>query len=400
MPEDGRGSRAGERGSPAGEPGARSMKRHAIGIAALVLSAVLLLFSMLAIFPAPTYGLWKLRILVTECGHFIAPLCLLTPIVWRRSMSSRIASIIAVLAGCLFFTPLIRAAHLLRSLPEPRPSTLGFIASAYAGADKAVDARAMSLHARNGEELHFAFYPSAVTRAASDTLLPPLVLVIHGGSWQSGEATQLAPLNYHLARRGFAVAALTYRFAPRDTFPAQLDDIVDQIGYLRLHARDLGFDANHIVVLGRSAGAQLALLYAYTTSEPSIKGVISYYGPADLTWGYAHPARPHVHDSRKFLREYLGGTQPEHPSRYEMASPITYARTSPRATLLLHGTSDDLVSVWQSRRLAAALLEARQPATFVEMPWATHGCDYIVRGPCYRITTLAVDRFLSEVIRQ
>lgn len=36
----------------------------------------------------------------------------------------------------------------------------------------------------------------------------PVVVVIHGGSWQRGDSSQLSPLNRYLAARGYAVAAV------------------------------------------------------------------------------------------------------------------------------------------------------------------------------------------------
>ena len=60
----------------------------------------------------------------------------------------------------------------------------------------------------------------------------PCVVVIHGGSWQSGDSAQLAPLNSYLAARGYTVAAINYRFAPEHPFPAALEDVKAAIAYL------------------------------------------------------------------------------------------------------------------------------------------------------------------------
>lgn len=366
-----------------------------IGVSALIVASLLLAFSLLAVFPAPTYNLWKLRILVTECGHFIAPICLLTPLVWRRSRLSRVASVIAVIAACLLLVPMMSSLRILRSFPEPRPSVPRFMWSMYFGHESVVPPTFRTMAARNGAPLTFAYY--AVGGPVARVHAPPLVVMIHGGSWQSGSPSQLAPLTYHLTREGYAVASVTYRFAPHDTFPAQIEDVSDEIAYLRTRAAELGFDSSRITVLGRSAGGQLALLYAYTKHD-HVTGVISFYGPTDLTWDWGHPSRPRVHNSRRFLREYVGGPLDTHVAAYTSASPIAFAAHSSVPTLLVHGGSDDLVSVMNSRRLATVLLNAKHPATLVELPWATHGCDYIVRGPCYRISTLAVERFLREVM--
>jgi len=60
---------------------------------------------------------------------------------------------------------------------------------------------------------------------------------------------------------------------------------------------------------------------------------------------------------------------------------------------------DPLVSVEQSARLDSALTAAGRPHFFLELPWATHGCDYFFNGPCGQVSRFAIDRFLKAVLR-
>ena len=53
----------------------------------------------------------------------------------------------------------------------------------------------------------------------------PIVIVIHGGGWTSRSRDDMTPISQDLAQRGYAVMNLDYRFAPKFTFPAQLDDL-------------------------------------------------------------------------------------------------------------------------------------------------------------------------------
>ncbi|MEO5510263.1 MAG: alpha/beta hydrolase [Longimicrobiales bacterium] len=367
-----------------------------VGMFALVTSLVLLAVAILAIIPAPTYNLWKLKILVTECGHFVAPVALLSLLFWRRSKLTRAAAVIAAIASCILLVPTINALHVLRSLPEPRPSVFRFIGSLYSGREIPVTPRRLMIRVPGAAVLPTDFY-TARGRTKASGKAGPLIVVIHGGSWQGGDPAQLAPLNYRLAHEGYAVAAISYRFAPREKFPTQLSDVREQVSWLRANARELGFDPDRIVVMGRSAGGQLALLTAYADRDPFVIGTIAFYAPADLTWGYAHPSPPRVHPSQRLLREYVGGEPVTHARAYATASPITFADSASPPTLLVHGGSDELVSIEHSKRLANVLLRARNPARFVILPWATHGCDYIVRGPCYQISSIVVEGFLLRV---
>jgi len=54
------------------------------------------------------------------------------------------------------------------------------------------------------------------------------------------------------------VASVDYRMAPEFKFPAPVEDAYDAAIYLRNHAKEFGFDANHISVMGSSAGANLS----------------------------------------------------------------------------------------------------------------------------------------------
>jgi acetyl esterase/lipase len=247
----------------------------------------------------------------------------------------------------------------------------------------------------DGEALHLDLY----LRADAPRPLP-VVVVIHGGSWNSGDSTQLAWLNGYLAARSVAVAAINYRLAPRHAFPAQHDDVLAALDWLQANAARLELDAARIAVLGRSAGGQLALLAAYTPREPAIRAVVTLYAPSDLNWSWAHPANPRVMDSPKILREYLGGTPAEAQARFDAASPIDLVTPRSPPTLLVHGSRDELVFAAQSRRLAQRLAQAHVRHLQLELPWATHGCDANPAGPGGQITTWAVERFLAAAFRE
>src|SRR3954467_15004469 len=92
------------------------------------------------------------------------------------------------------------------------------------------------------------------------------------------------------------------------------------MSYLRSRAADLLIDTTRFVLLGRSAGGQIVLSAAYTLNDPTIKGVISFYGPADMVWGYANPTNPLVLNSRKVMEDYLGGTYKQVPQQYISSS--------------------------------------------------------------------------------
>ena len=377
----------------------------------LTAAIILLLLSILLVIPAPTYFLWKAEIAATEWSPYFAviALALLLP-GWRYGRFSMYSSMIALLVFCLDSTPLLRAFDIGRDLPSqlhgafgeavPRalpgapalvkPITLRLLYEAPPAPD--VEVRSMIYASRESGFLMLDLYKSRVISSPR-----PVVVVLHGGSWHGGNRNDLADLNFYLAARGYAVAAISYRFAPDFRNPAQTEDLNDAITFLKNNAAPLAIDPTQFALIGRSAGGHLALLSAYKNADPAIRGVVGLYAPVDQYYGYQNPSR--VIASREILKDYLGGSPLERPRDYIDNSPISHVSSQSPPTLLIHGTKDELVSVKQSRMLRDRLKALGRPGLLVEMPWATHGCDYVFTGPCGQLTTYAVERFLAAVLR-
>jgi len=226
----------------------------------------------------------------------------------------------------------------------------------------------------------------------------PVVLVVHGGSWARGDRHQLPALNARLSAQGYAVAAMDYRLAPANPFPAARDDVLRAIGFLRGEAEALGLDMDRLVILGRSAGGQLALSAATGRPIEGLRGLVIFYAPNDMVWSWGHPARLRGYDSHATLAAYLGGPLQEREATYRAASPLPRIGPGAPPTLILHGGADQLVSPTQSRRLQAALEAAGVAHLLVEIPLARHGLDANFAGPAGQITTWAIERFLASAL--
>lgn len=313
-------------------------------------------------------------------------------------------TVLGLAAFCIFLSPVIRAYIIGKSLDENLDSTLGrdtaqIHRKPFAFARMITGIGAPSL------EYQTLLYPSADTMLgihyypAQVSGNRPCIVVVHGGSWKGGDNDQLPELNSYLARRGYNVASINYRLAPEYKNPAPIEDVHAAFSYLRKHSEALHIDTNNFVLLGRSAGGQIVLLAAYTLHEPGLKGVISYYGPADMVWGYNNPANPLIFDSKKVMEDYLGGTYKQMPQKYEASSPILFVTPQSVPTLLIHGKNDVLVAYGHSTKLDARLNEVGVKHFLLTLPWATHGCDYTLNGPSGQLATYTVTRFLQSVIK-
>jgi acetyl esterase/lipase len=224
----------------------------------------------------------------------------------------------------------------------------------------------------------------------------PTVVVIYGGAWHTGDASQSASINRAIASHGYTVAAIDYRHAPAHRFPAQLEDVRGALTLLHDSSSAWSIDTTRLVLLGRSSGGQLAELAAYTQAERPVRAVIAIYAPYDLTQGYEDVPRPDPIGIRSVLRDFIGGTPAEQRERYRAASPATFVRAGLPPTLLLYGGRDHVVKPAFNRRAADALRAAHVPVVQVEVPWADHGFDMAPGGLGAQLELGVVLRFLAR----
>jgi acetyl esterase/lipase len=389
----------------------------------LVLGAVLFLAALLVFIPAPSYMLWMVALAVTEWGHWLTVLALALLILGGFGFSGRaqpswigfIGALLCLIAAFLTVIPVMQAVVLAKELPSGLERSFGK-ADPPNSSDAASRATPLALtdlfmgvatpanlpttviyNKGEGGDLSLDVYKPSSTVSGSN--LRPVVLVIHGGSWQTGESGEFAALNRYLAGRGYLVAAMNYRLAPNHKFPAALEDVKRAIAYLKTQAAALGIDGDRLVLLGRSAGAQLAMLGGYMAGNSAVRGVISFYGPPDLRFSYTFPANPAVLDSRGLLKAYIGSDPDNMPQAYLTASPFYFVGSTTPPTLLIHGGRDELVAQEQSERLAVRLASYGRKQYLLTMPWATHGCDLNFSGPCGQVSTYAIERFLAAVTK-
>jgi acetyl esterase/lipase len=244
---------------------------------------------------------------------------------------------------------------------------------------------------------------------AASRPLSPAVIVIHGGSWSGGAKSDFAAYDRWLAAGGRVVFDVEYRLAnSAQRFPAQLMDIKCAIAWVKNHAAQYDVDPERLALLGRSAGGQLALLAAYAANEPtlrpascdaqetSVRAVISFYGPTDLAWDYAHPGRPDVINTTHVLENYLGGSPTSAPQAYASASPVEHVSAQSPPTLFLHGGRDQLVRAENVERIMPKLAAAGVDVTYVYLPWANHGFDYSFDGWSSQIAQAEISKFLDS----
>jgi acetyl esterase/lipase len=254
-----------------------------------------------------------------------------------------------------------------------------------------------------GQELKLDVYRPA---SLADSAGAPAVVVVHGGSWRTGDKGDVPAFSAMLAGRGYAVFDVAYRLAPDARFPAAVSDVKCAIGYIKANAASFGIDPDRLVLLGRSAGAQIALVTAYApdaaelppscpAGDTSVRGVIGYYAPTLMD--YYKVIKPEL--SPGALDDYLGGPPENFAEVYRLSRPASWLGPNTPPTLLLHGSRDQFVRPADSAAIADELDRLGRPYAFVELPWANHGFDFNLDGTNNQLAQPYVDRFLNEVLK-
>jgi acetyl esterase/lipase len=212
----------------------------------------------------------------------------------------------------------------------------------------------------------------------------PVIVCIHGGGWAGGSKDVYAWLGDALARRGYVAVSVTYRFAPQDPYPAQVDDVQRAVRWLRHHAKDYGIDPARVGAIGGSAGGHLASLLGLTETREAgedelskyssrVQCVVDCYGPVDLVAMMRSASAPIV---KGFVGKPLEGNE----ELYRRVSATSYVTKDPPPPpfLIAHGTKDvgtsrGQVPIEQSVDFAEQLKKAGGEATLLKLEGAGHG---------------------------
>ena len=114
-----------------------------------------------------------------------------------------------------------------------------------------------------------------------------VILYIHGGGWQSGDKSVHSEDAQHFCSLGYICASINYRYVSEEIhIPDELDDITSAIETIKNECAKHGYNIDKLILSGGSAGAHLALLYAYTRKDESaVKPVAAcvYCPPVDCS---------------------------------------------------------------------------------------------------------------------
>jgi len=189
------------------------------------------------------------------------------------------------------------------------------------------------------------YLPENRTNSATKVLI-----LVHGGSWISGDKNDLNPFVAILKNKfpNYAIVNINYQLAGigKSPFPMQINDIQEVLEHLKRKSNEYKI-ATKYGFIGTSAGGHLALLYSYAYNNlKEVEMVCSIVGPTNFT-DENYISNPNYSNFIKGMQLITNVSFEDDPAYYKNLSPYHIVNQTAPPTLLFYGGKDDLVPLSQ-----------------------------------------------------
>lgn len=217
----------------------------------------------------------------------------------------------------------------------------------------------------------------------------PVIVLVHGGGWVSGDKWNVTTYAHQLAERGFVAISINYRHAPKHQFPKQVDDVRTAMLWIEKHRNRFQVDTQRLGMFGYSAGGHLTALVASMANESiEVRHRASQWEINDARWPKLPLIRaiciggppcdfqslPPDNTSMTF---FLGETRRRAPEKYRAASPLAHVSTGDPPTLIIQGDSDLMVPLIGSEIFHRKQVGAGVESKLVVLPKHGHFLTFI-----------------------
>jgi len=243
---------------------------------------------------------------------------------------------------------------------------------------------------------------------AKSTQPTPALIYIHGGGWRGGSKNGVpAWLTKAVAEGWLSVISVEYRFTDVDKHPAQVNDCLRAIQFVRAHAKEWNIDPKRLGVTGGSAGGHLSLWVALhddvadanatdavARQSSRVTCAVSFAGPTN--WALLENLE-HKHPAYRQLLGYEPGTPASAMNQQAKAdvSPITFVSKDDPPIMQVHGDKDDIVPLAHAENLAKRLQQAGVTSELIVIPGGNHS----VAGAGPQVTSQA-EQFVQRWLKQ
>jgi arylformamidase len=244
--------------------------------------------------------------------------------------------------------------------------------------------------------------------APKDAQRRPVVFWIHGGGWQVGDKTSVQVKPQAFVELGCVFVATNYRLLPEVDMGTLTRDVAAALGWTHRNIAQYGGDPEQILVMGHSAGAQLAALLCiddrYVKEQQMtlapLKGCVPVDGdtydiPAIITTAeirqtvYGQP-------QAKFGHREKFGNDPQKHRDFSAVTHVAPDKGIPPFLVLYVAEHPDVNA--QAQRLGRVLQGANVPAKLLGVPDTTHSRINADLGVPGDMATKTVFEFVRSVV--
>lgn len=225
----------------------------------------------------------------------------------------------------------------------------------------------------------------------------PLLVMIHGGGWRSGNKSMQVPLAQKIAASGFVAVAVEYQLSLEAKYPAAVHNIKAAIRWLKANAGKYSIDTSRIAISGCSAGGQLAALVGMTNginkfegdqgnlnfsssvdAVIDIDGVLDFLAPASLNL----ERKPNSADI-----DWLGGSFIEKPGIWKEASAIFWVNAKSVPVLFInsgfsrfHAGQDEMIGIMKEHGIYTEVrkFDVKVHPFWLFHPWMEPTASYMI----------------------
>lgn len=191
----------------------------------------------------------------------------------------------------------------------------------------------------------------------------PVIVILHGGGWKSGNKSQMETFAQEMASKGFSCFTIEYRLSTEAKYPAAIFDVKNAIRYIKKNASQFNADTTKVAILGCSSGGQMAALIGTTNnnslfeekdinnkSTSTVQAIIDIDG----VLAFKHPES----QEGTVAGIWLGGSYEEKPKIWEEASALSHTDKSTPPTLFInsskerfHAGRDDMIAILNQHKI-------------------------------------------------
>jgi acetyl esterase/lipase len=236
----------------------------------------------------------------------------------------------------------------------------------------------------------------------------PVVFWIHGGGWQTGDKSDVQPKSFN--DKGFVFVSTNYLLLPNVDMAAIVRDVAKSLRWVHDHIAEYGGDPKRLLIMGHSAGAQLAALICiddrYLKAEGLSLAIVKGCVPVDGDT-YDVPAiidtaetrwRVHGLPPAKFGHREKFGNDPAKHRDFSAVTHVAKDKGIPPFLILHVAGNPDTTA--QAQRLGNALKDVGVPATVCAAKESTHNTINADLGKPDDPTTKALFEFLGTALEK